>query len=207
LLAAEHKAQQQAGGSGLGSNSGTFTDKRDGKTYKTVKIGGKTWMAQNLNYKTGNSWCYENEDSKCNQYGRLYDWNTAKGACPSGWRLPSRAEWDDLGQAVGGVREPVDDGTIDWYGAGKKLKSSSGWSDYQGASGNGTDEYGFSALPGGNRYTDGSFFSAGYNGSWWTATAGGSGYAYYRNMAYSNGSLGESGDDVGVGLSVRCVGD
>jgi uncharacterized protein (TIGR02145 family) len=160
-------------------------------------------MAQNLNYKTGNSWCYGNEDSKCNQYGRLYDWNTAKAACPSGWRLPSRADWDGLGQAVGGVREPDDNGTIDWKGAGTKLKASSGWSN----NGNGTDEFGFSALQGGFRITDSSFYGAGDVGYWWTAKAGGSGNAYSRYMGYFNDYLVEDCNVVSVGFSVRCVGD
>jgi uncharacterized protein (TIGR02145 family) len=173
------------------SGAGTFTDARDGKTYKTVKIGNQKWMAQNLNYKTGNSWCYDGDDSKCNQYGRLYDWNTAKSACPSGWHLPSQAEWKEL--------EAVASGSD----AGKKLKAASGWNN----NGNGTDEYGFSALPGGNRITDGLFLNAGLSGNWWTATASGSGGAYYRYMGYRNGYVVEDYSDVGSGFSVRCVGD
>jgi uncharacterized protein (TIGR02145 family) len=171
--------------------SSSFTDSRNGQKYRAVKIGNLTWMAQNLNYKTGNSWCYGNDDSKCQQYGRLYDWNAAKGACPSGWRLPSREEWNELASVAGGGV------------AGKKLKSSSGWNE----NGNGTDEYGFSALPGGLRFSDGSFDNAGNYGFWWAATENGSGRAYSRRMYYDNVSVGEGTGDKEGGFAVRCVRD
>jgi uncharacterized protein (TIGR02145 family) len=173
--------------------SGTFTDKRDGKTYRRVAIGGKTWMAENLNYETEKSWCYDNKESNCNKYGRLYDWKTAMTACPAGWHLPSNAEWDGLVGAAGGETT-----------AGKKLKSiSDGWND----NGNGTDEYGFSALPGGNRFSGGGFRNAGYNGVWWAATENGAGIAYYRNMNYFDDYVGSGSNYKSYAWSVRCVGD
>ncbi|MDR2693256.1 MAG: hypothetical protein LBB74_03465 [Chitinispirillales bacterium] len=175
-----------------------------GKTYRTVRIGNKTWMGENLNIKTDGSWCYDNKESNCDKYGRLYTWMAAKAACPSGWHLPSRADWDDLGKAVGGKRKPDRNGNIDWYGAGKKLKARSGWK----IGGNGTDEYGFTALPGGYRRSDGSFGYAGGLGFWWTATEFGGGYAYGRYMYYVDGDdVDEGYGVVSGGFSVRCVGD
>jgi len=164
-----------------------FTDTRDGKKYRAVKIGGKKWMAQNLNYETLKSWCYNNDDSNCAQYGGLYYWETATNACPAGWHLPSRQEWDDLATAAGG----------------KKLKAVSGWNH----GGNGSDEYGFSALPGGYRYSDGNFISAGYNGYWWTATVDGGYYAYYRRMFYDDDDIPENSNFKNFGFSVRCLQD
>jgi len=186
---------------------GTFTDTRDGQTYKTVKIGKQTWMAQNLNYQTeSGSWCYMDSASYCKQYGRLYDWNTAKTVCPKGWKLPFREDWDSLGQAVGGKKELVDDdsrGRIYWDGAAKKLKSKSGWD----GSGNGTDDYGFSALPGGRRNTDGGFRNIGKRGYWWTATGHGSGFAFSRYMYHVKEYVDEDFNFRNEGFSVRCVQD
>ena len=149
---------------------GTFTDTRDGQTYKTVKIGKQTWMARNLNYKMPKgSWCYNDSLSYCNRYGRLYDWKTAKTACPSGWHLPSNKEWDDLVSAAGGKDT-----------ASVRLKAKTGWGRGRdnGKDGNGTDDFGFSALPGGDgnqgdHSSSGYFYGAGDYGCWWTTTHGG----------------------------------
>jgi uncharacterized protein (TIGR02145 family) len=107
-------------------------------------------------------------------------------ACPSGWHLPSRAEWDDLESFVGS-------------NAGKKLKSTTGWD-----SNSGTDDYGFSALPGGFRYYNGaSFRSAGGGGYWWSATGGS--YAYSRVMYNDYDTVDENYNLEDYGFSVRCV--
>jgi uncharacterized protein (TIGR02145 family) len=194
----------------------------DGKTYKTVKIGNQTWFAENLNYAVEGSKCYgeggevdvydytteesvrktlsaSEIQSNCAKYGRLYDWSTAKIACPSGWHLPNDAEWVVLVNYAGGSET-----------AGTKLKSSTGWNSYEGVSGNGKNNYGFSALPGGVGDNDGDFFSIGYYGYWWSATEAednaqsawnmsmASGIdIVYRNYRYEKTTM----------LSVRCVQD
>jgi len=196
-------------GSVTAQQKGTFTDSRDGQKYKTVKIGTQTWMAENMNVKTGTSWCYDDDESNCKKYGRLYAWQTAvKMVCPSGWRLPSRNDWDDLGRAAGGERKPDDKGNIDWYGAGKKLKAKSGWNNRKdGSGGNGTDDFGFSALPGGSRGFDGDFYDAGGFGNWWTATEDYYVNAYNRGMGYDYDNVVEDNLEKSYGFSVRCVAD
>jgi uncharacterized protein (TIGR02145 family) len=179
------------------ASDGTFADPRDGKKYKTVKIGEQTWMAENLNYNTSGSKCYDNEPANCDKYGRLYDWETAmalpncgygtscgsqigakhRGICPSGWHIPSNADWDELMRYVDGV---TGSGLYDSPTAGWHLKAQSGCS----SGGNG-DTYGFAALPGGYGRSDGSFSSAGDYGRWWSASEGNAYYAYYRYVNYN----------------------
>jgi uncharacterized protein (TIGR02145 family)/uncharacterized repeat protein (TIGR02543 family) len=200
--------------------SGTFTDTRNNKTYNTIKIGTQLWMAENLNYAitnttTDSSWCYSNNTDNCAKYGRLYNWSAAmggsssstatpsglQGVCPASWHLPSRAEWVELAKAVGGTGDYGNGGT-----AGTKLKSSGGWNAYSGIP-FGTDDFGFSALPGGYRSTGGSFSGAGDYGYWWTATESGSSNAYYRYMNYNDEYVSEKAHYKSYGFSVRCLGD
>ena len=158
----------------------------------TVKIGGKTWMAKNLNIATANSKCYDNDPANCAKYGRLYTWEDAKSACPSGWRLPSDAEWTALTDAVGG--ESV---------AGKKLKSTSGWYNND----KGTDDYGFAALPGGGGNSVGDFDDAGYCGIWWSSTEYDALSAGTRSMYYDDEYVDRYSSDEALLFSVRCVQD
>jgi len=188
------------------SGGSSFTDSRDGQSYRTAEIGSLTWMAENLNFETGNSWCYDNNSSNCSKYGRLYDWNTAKSVCPSGWRLPARHDWDDLGQAAGGTKRPDLKGNIDWLNAGSKLKSRSYWIN----NGNVTDDFGFSGLAGGTRGTDGVFGMFAFVdsfGLWWTAAESSGNNAYYRGIGNDFNDLNEETIDKSFGLSVRCVCD
>ena len=178
-------------GSG-GGTSGTFTDGRDGQTYKTVEIGDQTWMAENLNYNASGSVCYDNSASNCDTYGRLYNWSTALSACPSGWHLPSDSEWDVLTDFVGS-------------NAGTKLKATSGWAAYSGISN--LDTYGFSAIPGGYGRSDGSFNNVGALGYWWSATELDASYAWNRDISYYNEYVFRNDNDKSHLFSARCLRD
>jgi uncharacterized protein (TIGR02145 family) len=142
----------------------SFTDPRDGKVYKTVKIGDQTWLAENLKWEGAGVW-YNNSAALGSIYGRLYTWKEALTVAPPGWRLPTDEEWQKLVDFAGG--DSV---------AGEKLRAKNGWD------GNGTDAFGFSALPGGCRGRDGKFYRVGDYGSWWSATEKDSERAYSRNM-------------------------
>jgi uncharacterized protein (TIGR02145 family) len=145
-------------------------------------------MAENLNYATGWSKCYDNDRANCQKYGRLYDWETAMKVCPSGWHLPSDEEWQELVDFAGG------NGV-----AGQKLMAKSF---------NGTDDYGFSALPGGNGRSDGIFGGIDDWGDWWTATENsGSSEAYLRFIFHNDANVNRNSYDKGDLCSVRCVQD
>jgi len=188
-----------------------------GQNYRTVIIGGKRWMAENLNYagSGGNvGVCYLNRADSCAKYGRLYTWAEAmnisssynsstygsgsnvqhQGICPSGWRLPNDNDWDNLVSLAGGSST-----------AGSKLKSQSGWWSYSGISS--TDEFGFSALPGGSRTTDGSFVNVGNWGYWWSATEGDASNARHRYTDYNNSNVNSNWLNKSNGFSVRCSQD
>ncbi len=181
--------------------SGSFTDSRDGKRYKTIKIGNQVWMAENLNYNTSSgSWCYENSTSNCDKYGKLYNWETAKKVCPAGWHLPSDVEWSQLVKYLGG-----------WKDAAMKLKSKTGWSD----NGNGINSTGFNALPGGyfipssENYGGGDKYgNLGLYGNWWEDLEYGSSSAYAVYIGYSKKDEMNGWNYNGKsGFSVRCIKD
>ncbi len=172
--------------------TGNLLDTRDGQTYKTVTIGTQTWMAQNLNYETVGSFCYNNNALNCTKYGRLYIWTAAKVACFTGWHLPTKAEFEALLSAVG-----------DQSLAGIKLKSTSGWI----GSGNGLDVFSFSALPAGRWSNNGGFDDEGYNADFWSSTENTSDGAYYMILYYNGNGARLLNLNKNYGFSVRCVKD
>jgi len=178
------------------SDSGTFIDDRDGKAYRTVKVGTLTWMAENLNFAADSSVCLDNDESNCQKYGRLYNWETAMKACPAGWRLSSDEDWVSLALAVAGKCN----GRVHWKILLKKLKTTTGWRGE-----NGTDEIGFSALPGGFSWSDGEFLSSGGYGSWWSATEAEGDATSAKIWEIASYSYGRESDDKMHLRSVRCV--
>jgi uncharacterized protein (TIGR02145 family) len=210
-----------------------------GQNYKTVTIGKQVWMAQNLNYDVPGNYtdlCYSNVSANCAKYGRLYNWATAmalptecnsspsddkkcviktpyhRGICPEGWHIPSAEDLSVLLRFEENL-----------------LKAKTGWNNYEYdpcecmydciegckakkvmKSGNGTDDYGFAALPGGGGYQYGGkldFLGVGFSGNWWSATGGGSS-AYVMNFRSEiGGERGEGYEDTNSLFSVRCLRD
>jgi uncharacterized protein (TIGR02145 family) len=195
----------------------------EGEIYNTVVIGTQTWMARNLNYNASDSRCYDNQDSNCVKYGKLYDWTTAmalpsicnisscsgqiqqkhKGICPSGWHIPSKNDWEILLKFIN-PECSLNAHNVMCENAGIKLKATSGWGSYVTPA---TDKYGFSALPGGIYSSGGTKFSnIGYWGWWWSTGEESIDNAYSLGMGsniYTNGSIYTKKDF----LSVRCVKD
>jgi uncharacterized protein (TIGR02145 family) len=170
----------------------------DGDYYKTVKIGDQVWMAENLNYAVEGSKCYNNDPANCDKYGRLYNWSTAISICPSGWHLPSGADWEKLINYVENKNE--------CFGcAGKYLKATSDWNE----DGNGQDTYGFSALPGGigNSEGNGNFRDIGEYGVWWSSSECYEYNAYVRLMYYDYDYAFYNVGGKEILLSVRCLQD
>ncbi len=222
-------------------NYGTMTDERDGKVYRTVKIGDQIWMAENLDFDPGQggsgedkydwSWCFDNDPKKCDVAGRLYTWAAAidsvklandanapqvcgygrkcnlpakvQGVCPPDWHLPTEAEWNTLFLSVGGQYQST---------AGKTLKSQRGWfiinlSNYF-FNGNGTDEFGFCALPVGWEDCEG-FHDASHFAEFWSSTEDTDrDWAYNACVKnYEDGAYIDLPTRKDVGTSVRCVKD
>ena len=174
-------------------DTGSFTDARDGKIYKTITIGKQTWMAENLAYKMpGACWPYDNNETHTKTYGYLYDWENAKKAAPAGWHLPSEDEWNKLTKFLGGN-----------FDGGEKLKAKN-----TGGTGrsNGTDESGFNGLPAG-RYAGGKFEGIGNYWVWWTSSSSGKLLAHSRSMEFSQYWVGEQLLLKENGHSVRCIKD
>ncbi len=200
-------------------------DERDGQIYRTVQIGTQVWMAENLNFDynegSATSLCYNDDADSCEIYGRLYTWAAAmdsaavfsddgkgcgygnacsasgkvRGVCPAGWHLPDTTEWRTLLAYVSANMTKVSGESV-----ALALKATSGWDGY-----NGSDEFGFGALPAGRGYAS-SFFSATQVAEFWSLT---------KHDAYGGYTLSINNKYVyGIGttvkkyaLSVRCLKD
>jgi len=208
-------------------------------SYKTTKIDDLNWMAENLNYKVPGSKCYGEGglvfveldhynnttitlsdaqiQSNCDKYGRLYDWATAmalpsscnsvsceeqinnphRGICPEGWHIPSYEEWNALFFYVDNVSGKLKSAGDEWI------------SPHTGSSFPGTDEYGFSALPGGRHFWGDPFEALGNYGHWWISTEYNSNFVLVRYMSYS-GDYADQASTLfykSTLFSVRCLQD
>jgi uncharacterized protein (TIGR02145 family) len=189
---------------------GSLTDERDGQIYKTVVIGTQTWMAENLNYATDSSMCYQNKPEYCDEYGRLYKWIDAQNACPAGWHLPDTTDWNKLFYAVADVGL-----------AGEVLKTIPYWERDSWAFRELRDLYGFSALPAGiwdsedpfylvgaDRDGSGQFLFVKERAFFWTATEGLDNMAYQVQISrYNIGAYMAAYYDKSNAFSIRCVKD
>jgi uncharacterized protein (TIGR02145 family) len=195
----------------------------EGNTYKMIQIGTQTWMAENLKVSkyndgsdipkvtdnnlwsnlTSSAWDYYNSDVANNaKYGKLYNWyavspttNGNKNVCPTGWHVPTDSEWTILTDYLGG-----------WNDAGSKMKEA-GTASWNSQNTDATNTSLFTGLPGGNRDTNGSSFSIGYYGHWWSSSEYTNSNAWSRVLNYTNGGAGSGNGKKNAGLSVRCLKD
>ena len=192
-----------------------ITDSHDSKTYNTVLIGAKCWMAQNLN--VGNlvagtlsqinngiieKYCYADNELNCNIYGGLYQWDElmqyvttpgAQGLCPSGWHIPTDAEWTTLVTLLGGTTD-----------AGATMKEA-GTAHWLSPNAGATNANGFTALPGGYRNAAGSFTSLATNGYYWVSLESDQNKAWDRWLYYNDKKVDRNGSNKAFGFSVRCI--
>ncbi|MCQ2125151.1 MAG: fibrobacter succinogenes major paralogous domain-containing protein [Fibrobacter sp.] len=193
--------------------SESFTDERDGQSYDVVEIGGKTWMAENLNFdmaatgasENSASFCPEGDSRNCSKYGRLYTWEAAQNACPAGWRLPTREEFESLITVAGNGGDVAGGSGLEVAAAkaGAALKATSGWFK----KGNGTDEVGFAALPAGYHSSDEKFDGIGGYAYFWSSATDPdeSAFAQYLFLDFSSDAAEIRSFVKSSGYSVRCV--
>jgi uncharacterized protein (TIGR02145 family) len=201
-------------------NAGVWSSVATPTHYPSVTICSQKWMDRNLDvttYRNGDTiayvtdptawvtlttgaWCYFNNDPSTNAtYGKLYNWYAVtdpRGLAPTGWHVPSDAEWTTLGICLGGTSV-----------AGGKMKVT-GTSTWMTPNVGATNTSGFAGLPGGIRFTDGSFTFLRNFSFWWTSTESNSTYsAWYRSLFYNDGSLSRNAYEKVLGFSVRCLRD
>jgi uncharacterized protein (TIGR02145 family) len=183
-----------------------ITDVRDGRQYKTVKIGNQVWLAENLAYKpqSGIYWAYQNDQQNVPKYGYLYNWETAQKVCPAGWHLPSDEEWENLELKFYPSKEIVE--KTGWRGPiiGNVLKSTSGWKH----NGNGKNQFGFNVLPAGTCvFLSGRFKDLGESACFWTGSQNSDKKAWKRELKYDHSEMERGTEETSRGMSVRCVKD
>lgn len=164
----------------------TLVDPRDDQRYPFARFGNLNWMTRNMNYRLSDfsSWCYEDAKGNCDYLGRLYNWEKATLACPSGWRLPTVADWNDLAASLGGAEK-----------AGAALHGPIG----------GKDHTVFRARASGFRDSEGSYLGIGVFAIWWTATENDIQTAHASSLDFSGARLGSDPTQKSSGYSVRCV--
>lgn len=193
-------------------NYDSFTDSRDGETYRTVKIGNQVWMVDNLRFKAEESYAPGNDEANIAKYGRLYTWTTTlgipadfseqspakdmemyhnirqdnyQGIAPDGWHIPSYKEWEQLLE------------NLPKNSNGKELRSECFWGNP------GEDSFGFFALPAGYRFDNGAFCHFGKRARFWTKDEYGKANAY--RLSITNNSCDIEGVYRSDAMSVRCV--
>ncbi len=221
----------------------SLLDVRDGQKYATVLLGEQCWMAENLNIGTMISsttggqlqtdndtiekYCYNDNDSLCDIYGGLYEWNemmqynptdndttgTTQGICPAGWHIPTHHEWTTLERAIRtsgtcATDFPYDFTTLGCQGTdeGGKLKET-GTIHWTSPNTGATNESGFTALPGGARGSDGSFYDLGGYAHFWSATEYDASLAWGRYLYYTDADVDRGDGGKSGGFCVRCFQD
>ncbi len=212
----------------------TITD-IDGNTYNTVQIGSQCWMAENLktttyrngvpipkvtndadwsNLTTGAYVWYGNDISWKGPYGALYNWYATidtNGLCPTGWHVPTYSAWTTLTNFIGGTSSPHGNELKSCrqvnspLGGGCNTSEHPRW--YEHNTHYGTDDYGFSGLPGGYRYINGTFHFKGGDGLWWSSSGDSSDDAFDFDLDFDYGSVGGGSYPKRAGFSIRCVRD
>jgi len=190
----------------------------DGNVYTSVTIGTQEWMAENLRtskYSDGTTipnvtsvnewtidttgaWCHINNDNQYDTiYGKLYNWYAVETGklCPTGWHVPTDAEWTVLTDYLASDGHSEAEGTA--------LKSTSGWN----SGGNGTDDYGWNGLPGDHRLQSGEHGGVGNAGYWWSSSQHDNYGAWYRYLVYDSENLFRQPWGISWGFSVRCLRD
>lgn len=208
---------------------GTPTVTYEGQTYNTLQIFSQCWLKENLNVgimidsltdMSDNGviekYCYRNMEDSCDIYGGLYQWNElmqysmspgSQGICPPGWHIPTDDDWIILG---GSVDSQYSIGDPEWYNSGYNgfdvglnLKSENGWS----SNGNGSDSFGFLALPGGQRISNGYFDGISIKASFWSSTEDYPEASWYRALSSIYDGIDRSSQTNNWGKSVRCIQD